>query len=199
MCQVYYVRGFFELIYFVAVSFNQGQFMHIGWPIQLGGGGWGGGIYCSITSLREQYHNKNNSAGGASLCDSVCVISHCMTLSIKLKLWNPTVPTFLLCFHSLLGSLYYSHTLTHILKCWEVPQCCGHHHHHHHQLSSCPFGDCIQTVDVSVHRPLSWALAPVLVLALSCRSEGWCTPWRSQWTYSTWHLGPGGCQSGVTH
>lgn len=31
MCQVYYVHGFIELIYFVAVGFNQGQFMHTGW------------------------------------------------------------------------------------------------------------------------------------------------------------------------
>ena len=31
MCQVYYVPGFIELIYFVAVGFNQGQFMHTGW------------------------------------------------------------------------------------------------------------------------------------------------------------------------
>lgn len=31
MCQVYYVCGFIELIYFVTVSFNQGWFMHNGW------------------------------------------------------------------------------------------------------------------------------------------------------------------------
>lgn len=31
MCQVYYVRGFIELIYFVPVDFNQGQFMHTEW------------------------------------------------------------------------------------------------------------------------------------------------------------------------
>lgn len=33
MCQVYYVLSFIELIYFVAVGFNQGQFMHTGWAV----------------------------------------------------------------------------------------------------------------------------------------------------------------------
>lgn len=52
MCQVYYVRGFIELIYSVAVGFNQGQFMHSGWADEGGGS----------TSERKQLYSERNSA-----------------------------------------------------------------------------------------------------------------------------------------
>lgn len=56
MCQVYYVRGFIELIYFVAVGFNQGQFMHAGWA-----GGGGGGLV-----LEWVWHKCNSLRGNGS-------------------------------------------------------------------------------------------------------------------------------------
>lgn len=69
MCQVYYVRGFIELIYFVAVGFNQGQFMHTGWA---DGEVWGALVLewvwlksnskCGVT----QYCSERNRADEAS-------------------------------------------------------------------------------------------------------------------------------------
>lgn len=127
-------------------------------------------------------------------------------IAVKHVSWNLCFCSFfahLLMFSHMLFLLSPSHTLTHTLKCWEVPQCCGrhHHHHHHHQSPSRPLWICNWTVCVPVHKPLSRAQArtPVPALALSCWSGGWCTPWRSQQTYSIWHHGPGDCQSGVSH
>lgn len=98
-----------------------------------------------------------------------------------------------------------SQTLTHTLKCWEVPLCCEHRHHHHYQLPS--LGDCHLAVNMSVHKLLSWdpghnrglAQAAARALHLSCWSEGWCTPWRSRRTYNIWHRAPTDCQSDVSH
>lgn len=63
MCQVYYVSSFIELIYFVAVAFNQGCFTQTveGWS---GGGGWGGvtctgvGVMHAVVSLEEMTQQK---------------------------------------------------------------------------------------------------------------------------------------------
>lgn len=64
MCQVYYVRGFIELIYFVAVAFNQGQFMHTGWA-DLGGTThlyWNGSGSSAAVSLRYSERNGADDA-----------------------------------------------------------------------------------------------------------------------------------------
>lgn len=67
MCQVYYVRGFIELIYFVPVSFNQGQFMHTGWAEGEGGGEEGvvlewAWLLCHSASEWNQLYSERNSA-----------------------------------------------------------------------------------------------------------------------------------------
>lgn len=56
-CQLYYVCGIIELIYFVAVAFNQGQFLHKlsahQWSEQQNGFGWSAVLFCWKTAVSD--------------------------------------------------------------------------------------------------------------------------------------------------